>query len=219
VRKAKPFKPGDHMTHGLYAKSKPPEEVRRIMEEGIEGVEEEIVGLRMLARELLERLEEAGDGRSKVRLLESYTLAARRLGDLIKAEKERKEGKKANPREEELMSKIDRMSIGLYGEPISEQVRKEALESEPELETAGLKIVEEMAGIRYSLRKMFRMAEEAEDVQELSHLVNLYGESSKRLSGLLKQEKSESGKLERYLKECFDEALQAAVKELGLEDL
>jgi len=59
VQKGKPFKPGDGTTHGFYARSQPPESVAAVLKEGVQGIGEEIVGLRMLARGLLERQEQA----------------------------------------------------------------------------------------------------------------------------------------------------------------
>jgi hypothetical protein len=46
VREARPFKPGEGITHEMYAHSPPPEEVRAVMEEQIEGIEEDSKGCR-----------------------------------------------------------------------------------------------------------------------------------------------------------------------------
>ena len=52
-RKAKPFRPGEGVIHGYYQKSQPAEAVLAVLAEDIQGVEEQIGGLRLLARGLI----------------------------------------------------------------------------------------------------------------------------------------------------------------------
>ena len=49
-RKAKPFKAGDGLKHGMYAHEQPVEGVLAVLKENVKGVEEEVTGLRRLAR-------------------------------------------------------------------------------------------------------------------------------------------------------------------------
>ena len=78
--KGKPFKPGEGVTHGMCARSQPPQAVEAVLRENIQGIEEEIVALRSLGRGLLERQGQARNDQEATRLMETYTLAAFRLG-------------------------------------------------------------------------------------------------------------------------------------------
>ena len=70
VREARPFMPGEGITHGMYSHNLPPEEVRAVMEEGIEGIEEEIEGMERLGRGLLECQTKARNPKEESRLAE-----------------------------------------------------------------------------------------------------------------------------------------------------
>ena len=67
-----------------------------MLRENIQGIEEEIVGMRSLARGLLERQGQARNDQEATRLMEAYTLAAFRLGEVIKVEKELAESGKTS---------------------------------------------------------------------------------------------------------------------------
>jgi hypothetical protein len=80
------------MSHGFYTGSQPSEVVQAMLAENIQGVDEEISGLRTLERGLLERQVEARSGAEAVRLGEAYSKAASRMTEVIQAEKEMAEG-------------------------------------------------------------------------------------------------------------------------------
>jgi len=73
---AKPFKPGEGMIHGLYAHSQPAEAVAAVLREDITGIEEQIIGMRVLGRGLQERMDRVSSRKEAVRLGQAYTLAA-----------------------------------------------------------------------------------------------------------------------------------------------
>jgi DNA-binding transcriptional MerR regulator len=218
VRKVRLFKPGDGLTHGFYAGSQPSEAVVAMLKEGVQGIGEEIESLRTLARRLLERQEQARNSREAAQLGEDYTLAASRIGEMIKAEKELADRGEASHWAEEVLATLDRMASAAGEEPVSDQVRKDALGDDLQLEAAARCLVEEIASTRCVLRKSFRMAMEVQEMRELVHLVEIYGKGFMRLVRLLKIEKSNTGQLEAYLREGIDKALEIVAKELGLVD-
>jgi integrase len=110
-RKVKLFKPGDGATHGFYMRSQPPKQVEAILKENVKGIGEEIVGLRTLARGLLERQAKARNSQESAQLGEAYTLAAFRIGEMIKAEKELSKNGKASQWAEEVLATLDRAAI------------------------------------------------------------------------------------------------------------
>jgi len=59
-----------------------------VLKENIQGMGEEIVGLRILARGMLERAEQAGGDPEAAQLWDAYSLTALRLGEVIKGGKD-----------------------------------------------------------------------------------------------------------------------------------
>ena len=214
--KGKPFKPGEGVTHGMYARSQPPQAVEAVLRENIQGIEEEIVGMRILARGLLERQGQTRNDQDAIRLMEAYTLAAFRLGEVIKAEKELAVSGKTSEWVEESLAMMDRFAIEAGREPISDQVRKGALGGEPGLEVGDRKLVEEIAAMRYVLRNVYRLAIEAEETREHIRLVEIHSNGCERLVKLLRMEKAGTDRLETFLKEGIQQAIKEVSQELGL---
>lgn len=210
VRRAKPFKPGEGVTHGFYARSQPMEAVRAVLAEDIQGVEEEIAGLRTLIRGLLER---EGDF---VRLGEAYSQAVRRLGEMIVAEKQPEEGEE-EAWADDFLKRLDSIEIEQGRPPISDEVRKEALRDETELGVTSRRLVEEIATMRLLLRNAFKLAMKAQETQDYIRLVDLYSSGCVRLVRLLKVGGEDQGRLARYMQKQIDLALRDVSKELGLE--
>ena len=208
VRSAKPFQPGEKVRHGFYAHKQPREAVRAVIAENIQGIEEEIAGLRRLMRGLQER---EGDF---VRLGEAYSQAVRRLGEMIAAEKKPEEKSEDAEWAEEFLKMADAMAAKEGQPPVSEQARKDAMGYDPELEVTSRRMAEEIATMRLILRNAFRLAMETQETQEYIRLVNLYSSGCVRLVRLLKMEGEDQGKLVRYLKEQLDRALREVSKEL-----
>jgi len=215
-RKAKPFKPGEGMIHGLYAHSQPTEAVAAVLREDIQGIEEQIIGMRMLGRGLQERMDRVSSRKEAVRLGQAYTLVARRLADLIRVERQLKDNK--DPWAEEFLERLDQIALEQGAEPVSEQARAEALGGAADLSTTSRRLVEEIAATRYVLRNTFALAIETEENEEYVHLVEIYSIACNRLLGLLRVGLGDGDQLAVYLREQIERALRAVSEELGLEE-
>ena len=104
--------------------------------------------------------------------------------------------------------------------PVGEEVRAEAsarngagLGVEPEVAMAARCLVEEIATVRYMLRNVLGLALQTQEMAETIRLVEIYGSGCARLVRMLKKEGSNQGRLERYLREAFDEAVRAVAQE------
>jgi len=216
-RKAKPFRPYEGMTHGYYAHSQPAEAVARVLRENIQGIEEEIVGLRVLARGLLEREGREGNNRGRAQLWQAYTLATFRLAEMIKAEEELAMTREESQRVEELRELVNRLRTTGEEEQYTEEQSTEEKgavdpEYEPELGAASRRLVEEIAALRYVLRNAFRVAMEAEKTEEAIRLAEIYSMGCIRLVRLLKMERSENSRWEEEIKEQIMESVREANK-------
>jgi hypothetical protein len=191
--------------------------VATVLSENIHGVEEEIVGLRVLGRGLLERQAQAKDSREAARLGDAYARMAYRLAGMIKAEQEL--GKKGESSEwaEAVLAMMDQHEVEQGRVPVSEGVRAQALGREEDLGEASRRLVEEVGAVRHVLRSTFRLAMEAEDTIEYLRLAESYGGNCMRLLRLLKMEEVDAGKLERYLRELIQSAIEENARILELE--
>jgi Phage integrase family len=185
-RKGKQFQPGEGLKHGLYAHSQPQVALAAVMAEDIQGVEEQISGLRTLGRRLLERQTQASDSREAAQLAEAYSLAASRLGELIKAERQLAIRGKSSQWAEEVLEMLDRAARAEGEGPIAERIQTEARQTSFSLEADPAtspgeplsRTREEIAGLRYVLRKVFELAlpgraRQAVETGELVRLVEV----------------------------------------------
>jgi hypothetical protein len=85
-RKPPLYQPGDGYIHGFFARSQPLEEIQAVLAEDIQGLEEQIVGLRALGRGLFERQMKAGGSAESIRMLDLYGRVAGWLSVVIQAE-------------------------------------------------------------------------------------------------------------------------------------
>lgn len=180
-----------------------PQAVAAFLKEDIQGIEEEIVGLRRLGRRLLERQGQAGDRREAARLGDAYTRTAYRLAGMIKAEQELGKRGKSSEWAEAVLQMMDRHEVEEGRQPVSAGVRAQALGREEDLSASSRRLAEEVGAVCLVLRNTFRLALEAEEVQEILRLVDSYGQGCMRLLKLLKMEEVDSGKLERFLSVTF----------------
>jgi hypothetical protein len=215
-RNPHPFKPWDGYRHGLYAESQPTEGVAAVLRENIQGMEEEIVGLRLLGRGLLERHVGAKSSLEGVRLGDAYTKTAARLAEMMRVEKQMAEEEAGKDDTEELLERWDKMAIGMGGEPVSEQIRAEAFGESPEMAVAARRLVEEIASIRYVLRNTFQLAMGEEDDGEYRHLVEIYSAGCARLVRLLRMEGYKEDRVRAYIDESIEIALKEVMEELGI---
>ena len=200
----------------MYARNQPPQAVAAVLAENLQGMEEEIVGMRILARGLLERQGQARNDQEAAQLWQAYTLAAYRLGEIIKVERELAESEEASQWEDDLLAMLDRMAIETGREPVSNGVRKEGLRGEPELAAASRRLVEEIASMRYVLRNVFRLAIEAEEMRKHICLVEIHSNGCERLVKLLRMDRADTDRLGAYLREGIDQAIKEATQDLGL---
>jgi hypothetical protein len=211
LRKARPYKLGDHTTHGFYTHKKDKQAVKAVVEENIQGMEEETACLRKLMRGLLER---EGD---EARLVEAYSQAAHRLGSLISAS-EPLEKAKEDPWAEQLLTFLDGFEVRNGRPPVSQQIRANALGLSPEAMEATGMVTEEIATIRLLLRNAYRRAMQRIETREYLRLVDLYSLGCVRLARMLKIGGcDENGRLEKYLQNMIDEAIRELHREWGLD--
>ncbi len=194
-----------------------PQAVAALLAEDIQGIEEEIVGLRRLGRRLLERLGQAEDNREVARLGDAYTRIAYRLAGLIKAEQELAKRDNSSEWAEAVLQMMDRHEVEEGRQPVSAGVRAQALGREEELGANSRRMVEEVAAMRLVLRTHLRLALEAEQVPDFLHLVDIYGHGCTRLLRLLRMEAVDSGKLERYLWALIQGAIEENARIMRLE--
>lgn len=216
-RKPRPFQAGEGMTHGLYAHSQPAEEVLAMLKEDVQGIEDELAGLRMLERGLMEMQGRARSSKEAVRLMEAYTLTAKRLGDMIEAEKQ---WGRSHSEEDDFVERglaaLDRIGEATGMEGMREWAIKEALSSEDELTIGTRRVAEEIAGTRVVLRRTLKRAREAEEMgktDEYLHLTEIYSSGCNRLMRLLRTGKAERGKIAAYIRKVFDEILRGLQEE------
>jgi len=219
-RKAEPFKPGEgRIIHGFYARSQPIQAVLEVLAENIRGVEEELSGLRSLERGLLSRQEEvlkADNWAEAARLGEAYSLAASRLGEMIKVEELLEEKGKEAGRTREFRERRHQHALEDGSPSFSEGGPEEALGGEPELALASRRLQEEIAGLRYVLRNTFEAAMMAEKAEDYLRLVDTYGHECLRLIRLLRREGSPEERLQAEFEEKFLQALTEVQKEFGI---
>jgi hypothetical protein len=207
---AKPFKPGEGTTHGFYAKRQPAQAVYAVLAENIQGVEEEIAGLRSLGRELLNRQMKATSRAEAARLADSYTQTASRLAELIRVERQLEGMGEKDKRMEELTRRINQMALELGEEPMEDQAWEESPEGRTELEVNARQLVEEIAAMRFVLRRTFRLAMETRETPEYVRLVEIYGSGCTRLVRLLRME----GNNYHQMEAAFNEQINRAIKEI-----
>lgn len=211
LRKARPYKLGDHTTHGFYTRRKDRQGVEAILRENVQGMKQEIACLRKLMRGVLER---EGD---EARVVEVYSQAAQRLGSLITLS-EPVETAKEDPRVDEFLSKLDEIETRAGRPPVSQQIREHALGLSPDAAQAAGMVTEEIATIRLLLRNVYRRAMQGIETREYLRLVDLYSLGCVRLARLLKIGGcDENGRLERYIQNMIDEALRQLTRELKLD--
>ena len=209
-RSARPFKLGDNITHGFYSRRKDRQAVRAVVAENVQGVEQETACLRQLMRGLLEC---EGDD---ARLVEAYSQAANRLGDLISAA-ELAHKRVSDPWVEDVLRMMDEVERCAGRPPISQRVRQQALGLSSDVMDASGIVAEEIATIRLLLRNTYDRARQGVDSREYLRLVDLYGLGCVRLARLLRIGGSdEDGRLVRYIQDQMDEAIRQLHQEWRL---
>ena len=136
---------------------------------------------------------------------------------MIKAEKKLQQPSEDDAWAEDILNMLDDAAVFFGEEPVSEEMRQEALGSDPEMEAGSRRLMEEIASTRVTLRRAYPQALETEDIRELVRLTDIYGSSCIRLMRMLKDEKAAQGKLADYLRGELDAAILKVNKEFGLD--
>ncbi len=197
-----------------------------MVRENIRGIDEEIVGLRVLGRGLLERQARATSGTEAAQLGDSYSKAAYRLGELMRAEAELEILGRTSERADDFLNRLDKLAVEHGWEPVGDSIRADALRGDVELKAAARRLVEEIASLRYVLRNTFRLAMEGirergeggggQEAREYMRLVEIYGSGCVRLVKLLKMEEGGGSRLEVHLDELIQDAMEEARDRLGV---
>ena len=214
-RKGKPFQPGHGLTHGFFAHSQPEEAVLAVLAEDIQGVEAEIAGLRTLARGLVSRQVAARSSLEVAGLADAHSQAASRLAEMIAAEKKLAKEGVDNTWADDLLASMDKFAVKQGQAPVSEAIREQAQAAEPELAVTARRLVEEIASMRYMLRNVLGLALKTQEVPVFVRLVEIYGRGCARLVRMLKAEGSQHARLEKYLWDMADQAIDEVLKERG----
>jgi integrase len=216
-RKPHKWKPWERMTHGMRVIRQPPEEVAAVLAENIRGLGDEIEGLRVLGRELLDMQERTAGSLEVALLSEAYTQVAARLGEMIQAEghlEKRTEGDRWN---EDFLDLLVRLYKYHGIETDKETVRESVLARCSKTGSGARRVTEEVAGVRLMLRRVFCLAMETEDVRERVKLAGIYGSGCHRLVRLLKGRGNDQEVLYAYLNQLLDDAIGELTIELELE--
>ena len=184
-----------------------------VLAEDIQGVENEIVGLRVLARGLVSRQIAARGTLELAALADAHSLAVSRLSQLIAAESVLAEEGGSSAFADDMLAMLDKMALDRGEAPVSEAVRADALEADPELAITTRRLVEEIAALRYMLRNVLGLALGTRALPGFIRLVDIYGSGCARLVRMLKREDSDHSRLESYLREAFDQALNEVLEE------
>jgi len=219
LRKSIPYPPGYGMKHGLFAQSQPTEQVLEILAEDVHGVEAELTGLRLLSRGLMALQAQARSSRELSQLAQAYSLAAQRLATMITAEKQLEQGSQQGDWAENALAALDSIAEYFGDPPWSPDFRAEACSGDPYLAAGSRRLDEEIASMRLVLRTTLDLASEAKQqrqVGEYIHLVDVYSEACNRLMRLLRASQAGQGRLEAYLREFMDSALEEVTKTWSL---
>jgi hypothetical protein len=182
-------------------------------------VEAELTGLRLLSRGLMALQAQARSSRELSQLAQAYSLAAQRLATMITAEKQLEQGSQQGDWAENALAALDSIAEYFGDPPWSPDFRAEACSGDPYLAAGSRRLDEEIASMRLVLRTTLDLASEAKQqrqVGEYIHLVDVYSEACNRLMRLLRASQAGQGRLEAYLREFMDSALEEVTKTWSL---
>ena len=186
-----------------------------MIQDEITGIDEEIQGLRILARGLQEMLALVRSRTEAVHIAETYTLLAQRLAKTIEAEKRLQQNREAD---QDIIARIQHMMQTLAQENEEPLAQDPVAEMQPEymLDIASRRLVEEIAGVRLALRTILRLAGEAEQHSETGEylcMTQAYAIGCSRLVKLLLVERQAQGHLDEHLRRQVQQAIRSVVHE------
>lgn len=206
----------DRRTHGMYARSQPPEAVAAILAEDIQGIDEELAGLRGLARALLEPPAGTRKSGDVAQLTAAYTQAATRLSLMIEAEKELAKVDAPDGWSMRFLAMLDKVAEKTGGTAVSPVVLGEVYGGKARMGISDRRVREEIAATRYALRNTLAFASDELKISAYIRLVEVYGDGCVRLLRLLKAGQGGQNRLETTLRESMDQAIREVTEELGL---
>ena len=209
-------KPGEGIVHGLYAQCQPEEEVQAMLREGIRGLDGEIIGLRILARKLVERQKQVEDYDELALLGAAYVQAADRLREMIKGERILEESNE-QAYNEALLGMLDNTAAELGSNPLSQEVQRLVGEGDLELTAGTRQLTEEITTTRLVLRRCFSLALKAGTARDQVRYTDIYGSNCIRLVRMMKFDQARIGKLGDYLRSEMEAALLEVNAEFGLD--
>ncbi len=215
-RKPGRYQPGDGLTHGLRARSQPPESLLAILQEEIKGIDEQIVGLRGLERGLYQLLETRCSGKEAAQLMDAQTLTAARLATMMEAEKQLSQPDEQAEWVQNWVDVFDRVAIENGEEPEGMAGILAAMGEDEQLAEGARRLQEEIAATRLSLRRVLALAGQAEqdgDRPGFIYLVEVYSKGCQRLVRLLQIDRGGSSRAAIYLEKLRDSAIDEVSKE------
>jgi hypothetical protein len=203
-------KPGRKIKHGFYAQQPPVGELEAVLAENIEGLEQEIEGLRHLNQELFEMFDLAESNQELARLLEVSGRSEVRLATLVRARKELAERARKGDEEAELRARLEKLardlgsSLEAWGAPGTGR-------------TGDIDLARGIAMLRLTLRRILAQVEASQDINDRVRYTDMYGLICIKLARLLKVQATGERGLFIWWREALDEALEGVVEELGLK--
>jgi hypothetical protein len=111
---------------------------------------------------------------------------------------------------------MDKFSIE-KGEPsVTELLQRDLERMDPQLEAASRQLAEEVAGLRYVIRRTFGLAMAANEAHAYATLVDVYGRACVRLVKLIKSQGSSADRMKALIVEYIKAAVLQVQRELGL---
>jgi hypothetical protein len=208
-RKPHRFEPWESMTHGLYARNQPPEELAAMLAEKKNGLEQEIEGLRLLNRTMFEMFDLVERNQEKAQLAEVSARSETRLAEMLQAKKQLAESRKGDDRDGKLRKRLEELA-----QDLGSSLQEWGAPGAGDVPTGDL--AEGIARLRLGLRRIFGMAMETDNFRERVRYTDLYGLNCIKLVKLLRTESSRQGSLTEWWRSTLDRALEEAVKEMNL---
>lgn len=202
--------------HGCFSKRQPPaEQLAEILAEGCRGLGDEIAGLRLLARLLLELQGAAVDPDQLETLIAAYGSLASQIGELVRTEKKLSQCPVDDHWEAQILAIGARMAQE-DGEVLEAGAVPDGADLGPQLDLFANELVEEIAALRLSLRRLFDLVQTSRDIAKILRLAELAGLTATRLARLLKAEVARAGEAQAEQIRIISTALEQVARDLDL---
>lgn len=197
------------MKHGMYLREQPPDELAAIMAEGIQGLDEELDGLRLLHDRALALSDRAGSHRQAASLADLVGRLGLRIGELVLAASTLAA---ADGEESLWLAEVEAM-LRRYAE--SEGLQYEDPQAGVDQAEAAL-MTRVIASTRLALRRTRRYAAAAVEVEDVIRYTDLYCTGCGRLVRLLNKEARLGSDTAAEIQADIDQAIADVTRELAL---